>query len=377
MKKTKIIILTVTVVIIGIAGFVWWPHHESSGFADISRPELRNYKVATFAGGCFWCVEAGFEKVPGVKEAISGYSGGKEEYPTYYQVGSGATSHTEAVQVYYDPRVITYDGLVEAFWRMMDPTDAHGQFKDRGSQYRPAIFYRSEQERKLAEKSRKNLAENGPFNKPITVEITKFSHFWPAETYHQDYYKKNPVHYKLYTHGSGRADFIVHSWGNKLALDYDKFRPRKSRFSKPSKSEIKRQLSPLQYKVTQNAGTEAPFDNAYWDETRPGIYVDVVSGEPLFSSLDKFKSGTGWPSFTKPIRDASIVRKIDKTLFMTRIEVKSGIADSHLGHVFNDGPAPTGKRYCINSAALRFIPAGALEQNGYGEYSDLFSMKGM
>lgn len=377
MKKTGFIILTFVAVAIGLAGFVWWPHQGQPGFADLSKPELRQYKVATFAGGCFWCVEAGFEKVPGVKAAISGYSGGKEEHPTYYQVGSGTTGHTEAVQVYYDAKVITYEGLVEAFWRMMDPTDATGQFKDRGSQYRPAIFYRNELEKHIAEKSRKSLAVNGPFKKPIAVEITKFSSFWPAETYHQNYYKKNPFHYALYTQGSGRADFVAKTWGDKLVLDFSKYRPHASRYKKPPLNEIKKRLTPLQYRVTQNSDTEAPFNNAYWNEKRPGIYVDIVSGEPLFSSTDKFKSGTGWPSFTKPIRNASIVKKIDNKLFMTRVEVKSGIADSHLGHVFNDGPAPTGKRYCINSASLRFIPAEELAQKGYGAYADLFSKKGM
>ncbi len=374
MKKIGLIAFLIAVV---FGGFYWWSDNEQPQFANVSAPDLTGYQVATFAGGCFWCVEAGFEKVPGVKTAISGYSGGKEKNPTYHDVGYGLTGHTEAVQVYYDSKVITYEGLLAAFWRMMDPTDNGGQFKDRGQQYRPTIFYSNDNEKQIAEKSRADLVSNGPFKKPIKVEITKFSAFYPAETYHQDYYKKNPVRYKLYTRGSGRADFVVDSWGDELAVDYSKYRPVASRFSKPDDDEIKKRLTPLQYKVTQHEGTEAPYKNEYWNEKRKGIYVDIVSGEPLFSSKDKYKSGTGWPSFIRPIRNSSIVKKIDKKLFTSRVEVRSAIADSHLGHVFNDGPAPTGKRYCMNSASLRFIPVEELAEKGYSEYAKTFAKPGM
>jgi peptide methionine sulfoxide reductase msrA/msrB len=374
MKKLGLVTLLAAVV---LGAFFWWNSSQPAEFADITTPDLKKYQVATFAGGCFWCVESGFEKVPGVKAAISGYSGGKEKNPTYHDVGYGLTGHTEAVQVYYDAKTITYQGLVEAFWRMMDPTDNGGQFKDRGSQYRPAIFYRTNAERKIAEKSKANLAKNGPFKRPITIEITRFSNFYPAETYHQDYYKKNPIRYKLYTQGSGRAGFVLETWSDKLVLDYSKYRPTPSKYSKPDIAEIKRRLTPLQFDVTQNDATERPFNNAFWNEKRKGIYVDIVSGEPLFSSKDKFKSGTGWPSFTRPIRNATIINKIDKALFTTRVEVRSQIANSHLGHVFDDGPAPTGKRYCINSASLRFIPVKELVQKGYKEYLKDFSTAGM
>jgi len=381
MKKMALAAFALTMI---IGGLYLLSTDEMKSHADVTRPEFKGYKVATFAGGCFWCVEAGFEKVPGVKAAISGYSGGKEKNPTYHDVAYGRTGHTESVQVYYDDKVITYEGLLATFWRIMDPTDNGGQFRDRGAQYRPAIFYHSDKEKQIAEKSKADLAKNGPFKKPIKVEITKFTSFYPAETYHQDYYLKNPLRYKLYTSGSGRADFVKNTWGEKLAVDYSKYRPTaqtvastSSKYTKPSAAEIKKRLSKLQYEVTQHEATERPFSNEYWDEKRDGIYVDIVSGEPLFSSKDKFKSGTGWPSFTRPIRNAEIVKKIDTKLFTSRTEVRSKIADSHLGHVFNDGPAPTGKRYCINSASLRFIPAEELVEKGYGDYADIFAAKGM
>ena len=374
MKKTGIFLVMLATVIGG--AFFWFSQSGTAQNAKIPA-ELKAYKVATFAGGCFWCVEHGFADVPGVKAAISGYSGGKEKNPTYHQVGYGQTGHTESVQVYYDDKVITYEGLLETFWRMMDPTDAGGQFKDRGRQYRPAIFYHNEAQKAAAIKSRDNLAKNGPFKKPIVVEITKFTSFWVAEDYHQDYAEKNPVRYYLYTNGSGRTGFVKNAWGKDLKVDYAKYRPTtpKSKYARPSQDEIKKRLTPLQYSVTQEDGTERPFANKYWDNKKPGIYVDVVSGEPLFSSKDKFVSGTGWPSFVRPIEASSVREKKDKTLFTTRTEIRSAIADSHLGHVFNDGPAPTGLRYCMNSASLRFIPVKEMVAKGYGKYMKLFQTK--
>ncbi|OJF18362.1 MAG: methionine sulfoxide reductase, partial [Bacillaceae bacterium G1] len=270
------------------------------------------------------------------------------ENPTYEEVCSGTTGHYEAVQITYDPSVISYGQLLDIFWRQIDPTDPGGQFHDRGDSYRTAIFYHNEEQRRLAEASKRALEASGKFDKPIVTAILPAGPFYPAEDYHQDYYKKNPVHYTAYKKGSGRADFIKKHWGEEL------------------RKQLRRRLSPLQYEVTQNNATEPPFHNPYWNNTRPGIYVDVVSGEPLFCTLHQFDAGCGWPSFTRPLHPELIEERIDTSHNMIRIEVRSKASDSHLGHVFDDGPAPTGLRYCINSAALRFIPLEEMEKEGYG-----------
>ncbi len=455
-------------------------------YRGISFMEEKNKKLATFAGGCFWCLESAFRDMKGVIRVMSGYTGGTIPNPSYQDVCEGGTGHVEAVEIEYDESVVSYEELLERYWLNVDPTDNGGQFVDRGSQYRTVIFVHSKEQKEVVEESKRKLGLDTRFKKPIVTEVKNASIFYPAEEYHQEYDKKFPGRYKLYVWGSGRLNGLEKLWSegqvnarmeitkieedlknelenennkedllqvavekNELetkdlvvgieeemeqaeaeiekrglegekAVD-DDFENKKVevedesdvekvtvvRFGEKNNREISEEknekksvaqndkkvktvenledkkklkndykekiakLNSMQRQVTQECGTEPPFGNEYWDEKREGIYVDVVSGDVLFSSKDKYDSGTGWPSFTAPMVSDNVIENQDDSGFIKRIEVKSARSGSHLGHVFGDGPSEKGgMRYCINSAALRFIPKEELEKEGYGAWTD-------
>jgi peptide methionine sulfoxide reductase msrA/msrB len=341
------------------------------------------------AGGCFWCVESDLEKLSGVVSVVSGYAGGTVPNPTYQTYAHDG--HREVVEVTYDTSKVTFEQILIYAMKHMDPTDDHGSFHDRGDYYAPAFYYESEGEKKIITDLIADVSKNGPYKKPLAIDVEPVSQFYPAEAYHQDYYKGTLTQYKYeyYRKASGRDAYIASVWGTDtgptlswrtvvgpdvkpVAITQQHnatITPMWKNYVKPDVATLKAELDPLVFKVTQEEGTErsgtSPYDHLY----EPGIYVDALSGEPLFSSRDKFDSGTGWPSFVKPIAADVVTERSDNTFFSTRTEVRSAIADDHLGHVFPDGPKDKGgMRYCMNGAALNFIPKAEMEVSGYGEY---------
>lgn len=301
-------------------------------------------KLATFAGGCFWCMVKPFDEYEGVESVISGYTGGYTKNPTYEEVCTDLTGHIEAIQITFDDEIISYKELLDIYWSVIDPTQAGGQFADLGHHYKTVIFYHDDYQKQEAEKSKEDLEKSRLYDKPIVTEIRKAETFYPAEDYHQYYYKKNPDHYNRYYEGSGRAKHVKKVWA-------------------------KKNLTALQYEVTQNSATEPPFSNEYYNNFEEGIYVDIISGEPLFTSKDKFDSGCGWPSFSKPIGKGILDFYEDYSHNMERVEVKGSKSGAHMGHVFDDGPKEMGGiRFCINSASLRFIPKEKMIEEGYEQY---------
>lgn len=402
--KNKVLLLSFGVML-GFLAFVLYNTYDRATSKPVvletnllSKVKNSTYQEIVLAGGCFWCTESEFNHLPGVVSAVSGYADTEVSYnagtgPSYSDVGSGKVRAREAVQVIYDPTKITIAKILEVYFRHINPVDNKGQFADRGYQYSPAIYYVTPEQYDQAALLIKRIDSTKKFDTPVLVDVLPYKNFYPAEEYHQDYKDKNTVRYNLYREGSGRNAYTRETWADTSPYVQEIFKtvspgtttntlpPQKpmtinnaqswKSFTPLIKEEKVKTLTPLQFDVTQKDGTERSFQNEYNNNKEKGIYVDIVSGEPLFLSQDKYDSGTGWPSFVKPITEDMVVLHKEDGFFSSRVEVRSKIADSHLGHVFDDGPGDRGgKRYCMNSASLRFIPLTEMEKEGYGEYVD-------
>lgn len=362
--EKKMIVLILAVVLMLLATSCGKRNHSGKDAGKRAEPipeiNVENLREIYFAGGCFWGVEEYFSRIPGVYDVVSGYANGKTENPSYEEVCHNGTGHAETVHIWYDPDIVSLKTLTEQLFKIINPTSERRQGNDVGNQYRTGVYYIDESELEILQEVFD--AEQEKYTLEIKTELIPLENFYPAEEYHQDYLQKNP-------NGYCHVDF---SSLDEIELETQAGLVDPKDYTKPSDEEIKKMLTPEQYAVTQKADTEQAFANEYFDNHEAGLYVDVVTGEPLFSSRDKYDSGCGWPSFTKPIDPAVVVEYEDYSYGLTRTEVRSRVGDSHLGHVFEDGPADKGGlRYCINSLSLRFIPYDEMEQEGYGEYMPL------
>lgn len=319
--------------------------------------QTKREETIYLAGGCFWGTEHFLKNIRGVLATEVGYANGHTPNPTYEEVCSKKTGYAETVKVVYQPSELSLEKLLSLFFLTIDPTSLNKQGNDVGTQYRTGIYYTTKEQKETALQVINNLAKE--YSAPIVVEVLPMDKYYSAEEYHQDYLEHHPSGYCHIP----RQLFQVAKEANKKEFTENTL------YRSPSKDELKKRLNPRQYSVTQENATEPPFQNEYWDEDRKGIYVDITTGEPLFLSSDKFNSGCGWPSFSKPISEAVLTKHTDLTHNMNRIEVRSKNGKAHLGHLFNDGPkASGGLRYCINSASLKFIPLEEMKQKGYGAF---------